>query len=263
MQSLLMMWISFGFVLGVLAYVSVLDLRKREVSNWVWLLAYPIGCTMTLMGWALNLLDTEVVLVSFLASMVLGVVLLYVGFYGGADVKALVFIGLTVPTIPHTLNPALGLSTIPVVLTVFCISSILSLIWPLSIFSLNLKDLFKGKTMFEGINLTIRQKILLLFTARLIPVDKLESLRYFPSETVMVIQKEEDQGKPARKLLRFVKAEADLKKYTDNLKDHRELYQKGVLASPTIPTVVFFTLALAIAPLGNFVFLVATLFGVI
>jgi len=242
------MWLPFVFVLGVLGYVSVLDFNTRRVANRVWIFAYPVGCAMTLASVAFNLVGASVVLVSLVVSLFLGLGLCCSGFYGSADAKALIFIGLTLPAIPHTLNTALGLSALPLVLVVFCFSSILSLIWPLSIFSLNLKDLLlKRKSMFEGIQLTIRQKIWLLFTARLIPLDKLGGLRYFPAETVAVPK--EGDGKPARKLLRFVKAETNLKKYIDNLKEHSELYQNGVLASPTIPTMIFFTIALTIVPL--------------
>jgi len=255
-----MLWVSFGFVLGVLAYVSVLDLRKREVSNWVWLFTYPIGCAMTLTGWALNLLDMQTVLVSFLTSMVLGVVLLYVGFYGGADVKALVFVGLTLPTLPVVFSPVLGVPALPLILVVFCNSAILSMVWPLSIFILNLKNGLQGKSLFEGIKLSMREKVLLLFTARRIPIEELEkkSLRYFPAEEVVL-----QEGKPTRKLLHLMKAEINTSKYINNLKEHPELYEKGVLASPTIPSTTFFTIALATAPIGLLLFWIITLLGTI
>jgi len=246
-MQLLMMWIPFVFTLSVLTYASVFDLKKREVSNRVWLFAYPIGCIMTLTKLAVSLLDVQTVFVSLGVSMVLGFVLFCSGFYGGADVKALVFMGLTIPTIPHTFNMTLGFSALPVVLAVFCISTILSLIWPLSIFTLNLKDLLiKKVSMFDGIKLTLRQKVLLLFTARYISLTQLESLRYFPAETVVL---QEKNGEPTRKLLHFVKAETNLQKCLDKLKEHSELYQNGVLASPTIPTMIFFTIALTIVPL--------------
>jgi len=247
MKIMLLMWLPFVFVLIILGYVSVLDFKTRRVANRVWLFAYPIGCAMTLASIAFNLVEVSVVLVSLVVSLFLGLGLCCSGFYGSADAKALIFIGLTLPAIPHTLNPTLGLSALPVVLVVFCFSAILSLIWPLSIFSLNLKDLLKGKNMFEGIQLTLRQKIWLLFTVRRIPLDKLGELRYFPAETVVV--QEECDGKPTRKLLRFVKAETNLQKYLDTLKGHSELYPNGVLASPTIPTMIFFTLAFTIVPL--------------
>jgi hypothetical protein len=124
------------------------------------------------------------------------------------------------------------------------------LIWPLSIFVLNLADLVKGKSLFEEIHLTLRQKVWLLFTVRRISLTKFEGLSYFPAE-IVVIACEEEGGKPAKKLLRFVKAETNLQKYLDTLKEHSRLYPNGVLASPTIPTMVFFTIALALVPVMN------------
>jgi len=255
LQPVLLSWGSFIFGLCVLGFVSVLDFKTRRVSNWVWVFAYPIGCAMTLAGIALDLVGASVVLVSLGGTLFLGLVLVCSGFYGSADVKALIFIGLTTPTVPVTVEFALGVSALPVVLVVFCNSALLSLIWPISIFILNLKDLLKREPMFEGITLTIRQKILLLFTARLIPIDKFGELGYFPAETVVVVVQDKEH-KPTRKLLRLVKAETDLEKYQYTLKKYSTLYPNGVLASPTIPTMVFFTLALAIAPLGHLVFLV-------
>jgi len=257
----LLMWVSFGFVLGVLAYVSVLDLRKRAVSNWVWLFTYPIGCAMTLMGVVFNLLDVETVLVSFFVSMVLGVVLLCVGFYGGADVKALVFVGLTLPMLPDVFSPVLSVPALPLVLVVFCNSAILSLVWPLSIFILNLKDSLQGKSLFEGIKLSMREKVLLLFTARRISLEELEKkrLRHFPAETVVL----QEDGKPTRKLLHLMKAETNTSKYVNNLKEHKELCKKGVLVSPTIPSITFFTIALATAPTGPLFFWIIILLGLI
>ena len=243
----LLVWVSFVFGLCVLSYVSISDLRRRLVSNWIWVLAYPIGCAMTLASIVFNVVGVGVVLVSFGCCLFLGLVLFYSGFYGGADVKALIFIGLTIPTLPLTFNPALRISALPLILIVYCLSSILSLVWPLSIFGLNLKDLLvKRKPLFDGISLTMRQKVWLLFTARKIPIEKFGSLRYFPAEQV-VLQK----GEPTRVLVHFVKAETDLKKHLDNLEKYRELYHGGVLASPTIPSACFLTAALTILPLAN------------
>jgi len=252
MLQLLLVWGSFVFALSVLVYACVFDLKERQVSNRVWVLACPTGFMLTLVLVVFGFIDGWVVVVSVLSAVFLGVGLFWSGYYGGADLKALLFIALTTPTIPLTLNPASGLSALPVVLTVFCNSTLLALVWPLAIFVLNLTDLLKGKPMFKDIKLTLRQKGWLLFTARLLPLDKFGGLRYFPAETAAVVS--EEDNKPTRKLLHLVKAETDLQKYIDNLKKHSELYPNGVLASPTIPTLVFVTLALAITPLGNLLF---------
>jgi len=260
MQQQLLMWVPFIFTLSVLTFASVLDFKKRTVPNWVWLFAYPIGCIMTLTELAINLIDVQTVLVSFGVSLLLGAVLLYTGFYGGADIKALVFIGLTTPTLPLMLNPVLNVPALPLVLVVFCNSAILSMIWPLSIFILNLKDIVKGKQLFDGLNLTIREKILLLFTTRRIPIDELEkSPRYFPAEEVVL----QEDGKPTKKVLYLMKAETNLSKHVNNLKEHPELCKKGVLTSPTIPSITFFTIALTTAPIGTLLFWIITFLGII
>jgi len=257
----LLLWLPFVFVLGVLVCVCVFDVRERVVSDWVWVFVYPVGFVLTFVLVGFGLLDWVVVLVSGLCSLFLGVGLFWSGYYGGADLKALVFIALTAPSIPVVFGPVLNLPELPLILTVFCNSVLLSLTWPLTIFTLNLKDALKGKRMFEDIQLSWSQKVWLFFTSRLTPIEKMVGLRYFPSE--QLVFQEDDGGLPIRKHLRFVKAETDLSKYTNDLNTYKHLYKKGVLASPTIPTIVFFTIALAITPLGNIFIWAIILIGII
>ncbi|MCL1971171.1 MAG: hypothetical protein FWF66_06950 [Candidatus Bathyarchaeota archaeon] len=256
MLQLLVLWLPFVFALSVLVYACVFDFKDRQVSNKVWLLAYPVGIMLVLVQVGFSLLDGGVVLVSVLVGVFLGVVLFWSGYFGGADLKALLFIALTVPMIPAVFNPFPNFLSLPLILVVFCNSVLLSLVWPLTIFVLNLKDfLFKRPSLFEGINLTIRQKVWLLFTARLVSLDKLGGLRYFPSETVVF-----QEGRPTRKLLCFVKAEADLTKYVNVLKENKQIFPNGVFVSFTIPFIVFFTFALVTVPIGAIVLGMVTLF---
>lgn len=241
--------LQFAFALAVLTYASVLDFKSREVSNWVWAMAYPAGCGLTIATLATEALSIEPVILSLGVSIALSFVLLYFGFYGGADAKALIFVALTIPAYPAGLKPPLGDIALPPVLTMFCNSVFLSMIYPLSVFALNVRDVLKGKKMFEGINVNAREKVLLLFAARKVGLDRIErDLAYFPSETVVT-----RDGKLKRKLLRFIKAETDLSQYISNLKENQELFKNGVLATPTMPFIIFFTTGLAIAPMGNLV----------
>jgi Flp pilus assembly protein protease CpaA len=251
-------WALFVFSLGILGYASLQDVRCRQVSNCVWVIGYPIGSIITLAALAAEPLRAQVVCLSLGFAVGLGLVLFCLGFYGGADVKALIFVGLAAPLLPLSGNVGLGFLDLPLVLVVFCYASLLSLVWPLAIFILNLKDALRGHNMFGGIKLSVRKKVWLLFTARKVPLEKLKSLRYFPAERVVF-----QEGEPARMVVHFVKAETDLEKYFATLEKHQTLYQKGILASPTIPTIVFLTLAMASLPLLllNLVFLGAnTLF---
>jgi len=189
-------------------------------------------------------------IVSIVLSLILGICLVYLGFFGGADAKALLFIALTVPAYPTEFNPLLGdLISIPV-LTVFFNSTLLSLICPLTVSALNTADILRGKKLFRGVEVDIFGKFVLFLTARRVDLGKLEEgLFYFPAETVV-----EEDGKLVRRPLHFVKAEDDTSSLIAALKRNRNLYSDGVLASPTIPFIVFFTFGLALLPLGNLVF---------
>jgi len=239
--------LQYAFALGVLAYASICDLKTREVSNRVWVLAYPAGFALTLAAVATDALNMETVILSVGVSLVLGFVLLYFGFYGGADAKALIFVALTVPAYPTAFNTLLGDTALPPVLTIFCNSVLLSMICPLTVLALNFRDILKGKKLFEGIKASTGERVLLLFTTRKIRLDKLgKDLTYLPAETV-----EDHDGKLTRKPFHFIKAEEDISPYIATLQKNRDLYMDGVLASPTIPFIVFFVLAVVLLPLGN------------
>lgn len=241
--------LQYAFALAVLVYASISDFKSREVSNWVWIMAYPAGLTMTTIALASGTLSLETAIFSVGISLALGFILLYLGLYGGADAKALILVALTLPAYPLAFKPPFGNLAFPPVLTIFLNSIVFSMIYPLSVFLLNVRDALKGKKIFEGINLTAHEKVLILFTERKVSLDRLgKSLAYFPSETVVT-----QNGKLTRKTLHFIKAETDLSPYIENLKEHSELFQNGVLATPTIPFIIFFTLALAIMPFSNLV----------
>ncbi|MGD6805802.1 MAG: prepilin peptidase [Candidatus Bathyarchaeia archaeon] len=240
--------LQYTFALAVLIYASVLDFKSREVSNRIWLLAFPASFAFSIVALAVGILNLELMVLSVCFSLGLGLTLFCFGFYGGADAKALLFIALALPAYPTAFKPPIGdLAFIPVI-TVFFNSTLLSMIYPISIFTLNIKDILRGKNLFRGINATIKEKILLLFTARKISLHKLdESLSYFPLETVTATK----EGKLTRKVLHFIKSEEDLSPYINNLKEHENILGDGVLATPTIPFIVFITLALALMPLIN------------
>jgi len=250
----LLLWASFAFTLTILAYASILDFRKREVSNWVWIFAYPACCALTFSGWITGVFELEVVLISVGISTMLSLMLFFIGFYGGADVKSLILVGLALPISPHTTTTTTN-PIMPFILTIFLNVTILSLAWPLSVFALNIKDTLRGCHMFEGIKLSPKQKLWLLFTKRKIPLEKL-SLKYLPAETITI----QENGTPTKRVLHFVRAETDLTKHLEILEKHKEHYKNGVLASPTIPTLCFFTPALAISIFfGNLLSLTITL----
>ena len=237
----------FLLTLIVLGYASIRDVKAREVSDRVWLVSFPAGLTLTAMEVSTEVLNASDVMISLAIACVLGFTLFYAGFYGGADSKALLFLAVTVPAYTEDFNPVLK-SLVPIpVLTVFCNSVLVSLVYPATVLALNLIDLTKGKNPLKDVAFdSVLGKIVLLATARRIELEKLKrGLSYFPAEKVVV-----EDGRPVRKPVYFVGVEADRDGLIKALEKH-ELYGDSVLASPTIPMIVFITLGLALLPIGN------------
>jgi preflagellin peptidase FlaK len=91
--------------LGIASYY---DLKTREVSDKVWLLYGPIGMVLTAYRVYLDPSNLLLVLVSIGFSVLVAFGLVFFGLCGGADAKALICLGLTLPLPPIILTPLLG-----------------------------------------------------------------------------------------------------------------------------------------------------------
>lgn len=246
------MWpVSYFFTLAVLAYASYSDYRTREVSDLVWIVGCPIGLALSLIGVASGGVSPLELALSAAAAALAGLAVYKLGLVGGADALALLFIGLSLPAYPEGM-PVLGDPFKSPFFSVFCNAALLSLACPVSVFILNVADVIRGRDPFKGVRVENTVDLLvLLFTARRVSLEKLLSgLHYFPAEKPV-----EDGGGVARVPLRFVSAEADFSEVTSAMASRKELYSDGVLASPTLPMIVFLTLGLLLLPLGNIVYI--------
>ncbi|MBO3809759.1 MAG: prepilin peptidase [Candidatus Brockarchaeota archaeon] len=241
---------AYSLTLAVLAYASYSDLRTREVSDVVWIVGCPVGLALSLFSLSAGSLQAISLALSSAVSACAGFALYKLGLIGGADALALLFIGLTVPAYPEGLPlyaDPLGLPFF----AVLCNAALLSLTCPVTIFFLNFMDLIRGLMPFRGVEVkNVGDLLILLLTARRISLERLlKGLYYFPAETI-----EDCGGRPVRVPVYFTRAEANLSEVTAKMVENRQLYSDGVLASPTIPMIVFLTLGLALLPVGNLVF---------
>lgn len=90
-----------------LAYGALLDIRTREVSDWVWVVMGAAGAMLTSLTYALGFYRESwlIILVSIGITTALASALFYVGLYGGADAKALIALSLALPIPPTSLQP--------------------------------------------------------------------------------------------------------------------------------------------------------------
>ncbi len=233
--------------LSFLGYAALRDIEEREVSDRVWLLSVPLCLALSLLGVFSGAVGVFDLAVSVAASLVLGLGLYYLGFYGGADSKALLLVAVAVPSFLLPSGSVLGfvvrvMFPVPFFL-VFFASVALSALWPLGIFLLNIRDLLGGSDPLRGVVVGgWLRKLLLLASVRRISLGKLRegNGNYTVAERVV-----EDCGRPMRMPMYAVRIRDDDLEQIDETAKRGELYADGVLASPTIPMIVFISLGLA------------------
>jgi preflagellin peptidase FlaK len=93
----------FFFSLG-----SISDLRTREVDDRVWLVYGPIGLCLTIVRLILDPGTLLVTIASIGVTTFVSLGLGYFGLFGGADAKAIICLGLTLPVNPTYIHSFLG-----------------------------------------------------------------------------------------------------------------------------------------------------------
>lgn len=240
-----------ALTLAVLIPSTILDIKTREVPDEFWIVGSILGLAMSIVEVLTSELPVLSLIVSITIGSMLGLALFYMGFFGGADSKALMFLSLTLPRYPNWLRHITPSTSIPV-LTIFNNSLILSLCYPLAILTLNLADIARGRKPFKGLRIKgpISMAILLL-TARRVPLDTLKrKVGYYPAERPIEVN-----GNIVRQPTYLIKAEVDKEELMKELEPYiaRGLYSDGVLATPTIPFITFITAGFMLIPVGDLI----------
>ncbi|MEM3104019.1 MAG: A24 family peptidase C-terminal domain-containing protein [Candidatus Bathyarchaeia archaeon] len=242
---------------GILTPSTVLDVKFREVQDEFWIIGSIIGTAINIIDVLTGQLELLRLLISLTVGCIMGFLLFYIGFFGGADSKALIFLSLTLPESPTWIQQ-FGVSlNIPVV-TVFNNAIALSLCYPLAIAVLNTKELIMGRDPLRGIYVKGRLRRTLLFlTVKRVSFEELKKkVGYYPAEQPL-----EEDGRILRQPVYFMKAETDKEELLQKLEPYasKGLYRDGILVSPTIPFITFITLGLASLPVGDFILTFASL----
>jgi len=138
------------FALLILAYACYSDIRKRSVSNIVWLVMMGVGIAFA--GYYTLAQGMSFLILLFFSATITGAasyIFFRLGLFGAADAKALICIALLFPTQPRFIilshNFPLFDASVPVVfpfaLTVLLNAAVLALAVPISLFFRNLHSL--------------------------------------------------------------------------------------------------------------------------
>jgi prepilin signal peptidase PulO-like enzyme (type II secretory pathway) len=233
--------------LASLGYASIRDVKDREVPNKVWVLSIPICLILTLLDFEDGNVTISAILISLASALALGFLLFYLGFYGGADVKGLVLIAIAAPAYPLGDGSLLRLVFPLPFLLIFFSSTLLTALFPALILARNLADVLKGEDPLRGIEEKNHfKRLLLLATSRRISFEMLKDkgLKYLPAEKVV-----EEGAVANRKPFFPLRVDGGSEGLVEELEKHKELFKDGILASPTIPMMVFLTLGFALSSL--------------
>lgn len=143
---------------AMLLFTSYLDLKKREVPDKVWLIFGGLGVALQ----AYEIASGEANLIAFgiavVLATVIGMGLYYFGFYGGADGKALIAVGILVPVF----TPKIGLYSVAP-LIVLTNGILISILLPIGILFFNISRLLRKIPIFEGFSEPWYRKALACF----------------------------------------------------------------------------------------------------
>ena len=222
-----------------LAYGSWSDFKVREVSDIVWAIFAPIALALT----SSRIFLREDLLIISLISILIIATISFIGFYsgmiGGADVKALICLGIAMPTYPSFVTgffypffPLAVLINSFLAASFICFYAILkNFHWTLS----------RKEGLFLGLDKeSYWKKSLAFISGYKIRLDDLRHKRHFyPLEEIG-----SKDGGPYKRLRIIVRIENDEKNSIEELlrKYSKKTSSRNVWVTPLLPILVFITL---------------------
>jgi len=224
---------------------SISDLKTREVSDKLWLAYGPAGLALTVYRVWMQPQTLLFTGISIGISIILAFALVFFGLSGGADAKALICLGLTIPLPPTIITPLLGFihPFFPVVVLITTyIASLSVAVW---ILGKNVTSLAHRESIFQGLESEPRwKKALALITGFPATIPKLRSTFYlFPMEKVV-----EDEHGSRREFQAYSNADVDREQTVSEFL--KSLTKVGspttVWVTPGLPLLVFMLFGLVI-----------------
>jgi prepilin signal peptidase PulO-like enzyme (type II secretory pathway) len=230
------------FVVG-----SISDFKTREVDDKVWWAYGPLGATLTgirlIIDPSLLLLTGISIGIAFLISMGM----FYFGLTGGADAKAIICLGITLPLPPNSWQPLMGFVhpffPVVVVMMGFICSGLIALWFGIS----NLVSYARLRHgMFEGLEHEGgMRKAIAFISGYPTHISNLQSKFYlYPMEEIT------GSGLSSRRTFKFfVDAESDRDKLVSSFLEKLSAtgFQGLVWVTPGLPMLFFILIGLAIA----------------
>jgi preflagellin peptidase FlaK len=232
----------FFFALG-----SIFDLRTREVDDRVWLAYGPIGLALTAGRLLMDPSALVLTGISIALTTLFSFALFYFGLFGGADAKAIICLGVTLPLPPTVFPTVLGYAHpfFPVVALIvgFLCSALLGVWFG---FRNLVRYVAERGHMFEGLEKESSwKKVSALFLGYRADLSKLRDTFYlYPMEEIV-----KDDSGSRRALKLYSSAETDREPLVSEFSEsfNRLGFTGKVWVTPGLPMLVFILIGLLIA----------------
>jgi preflagellin peptidase FlaK len=233
------------------------DFRTIEFPNEVWGFFAPVGFALTSLQFYLDYLTGGMSflvfwLLSFIITTGVSLVIFYVGFFGGADAKALICLSIALPVYPPSIRYYLDVLTPFFPLAVLSNAVIGASLLVLVFASYNLLKLIQiGKKMFDGLEgEPLRSKVLAFITGFKVDLEKLKNESHYIPLEYFSRGKDGEIVRHLRISLQLEDENSQKNKWYDNLSN--ELNGK-IWATPGLPFLIFVTAGFVAALLiGDF-----------
>jgi len=229
-----------------LIYSSWHDMRKREVSNKVWLLFAPIGLCLSLLHISSTVDRSFPILMAASVTIMTGVsfAFFYLGLFGGADAKALICLSVAMPVPPSFprsyLDPILPIFPLSVLVnSVFASSTLV-----IGILVYNVSQYPRvGGGFFEGLEdeSSLRKLLLFLTGIKVNPVSIKDDYHFIPLETISEVD-----GSVIHHLSLFPQINDERLQDIGSLRDFSGKVRDRVWVTPSIPFIVFVTVGFSV-----------------
>jgi preflagellin peptidase FlaK len=214
------------------------DWRSREINDLIWVFMVASGTPLFIYeayvkGFGLWIMLSAT---SILFSILTGLTLYKLDFFGGADAKALISLSILIPVMPEELS--IKLNTHPITsISIFNNSILLSTIPAIYLLLRNTCRVAMGENIFTGLEgESVFKKILAMMTGYKIRLSELKGKKFlYPMEEVKV-----EDGIVKRRL--SIRVGASLSE--EKLEDIVKLYDNGILegdvwVTPALPLIIF------------------------
>ncbi len=173
--------------LVMLGYTSWVDMKTREIYELVWLVFGGMGLVLALYEIYVGSLALTGFVTTVVFSIVISLVLGYLGLFGGADVEAFIALSILHPVPPRGLEPMLGVVSVIYPITLFSNSALSGASFALVLLlGRNLLKKAGGKALFEGLESdSSLKKFIMMVTGAKVKIDSVRGPPFqYPLETV-------------------------------------------------------------------------------